>query len=136
MLTARLTGAADAAARLESLPAIVVAALAAKSASLARQLAASGGGELDVEGPSVAGDRVVTLIGAPTNKAAVVRTLGAGAAAHDVARLREREGAMVGAAADVLANATRELIGSPDVGRIGAELRAAAVAAARGQTGG
>jgi len=101
MLSVTLTGADELAGRLDDVPAVVTAAIAAKSAALADQLLGlvrqklSGGvlqsrsgalaGSVGVDGPTIAGDRVVTRLFAGGDlKYAAIQEYGGVTSPHDI----------------------------------------------------
>jgi len=101
MLTVTLTGADDLGARLDGLPPVVLAAIAAKSADLADQLLTrirqKLGGEvlksrtgalaasIGVEGPDIVGDKVVTTVFSGGDlKYAAIQEYGGVTRPHDI----------------------------------------------------
>jgi phage gpG-like protein len=120
MLSVTLTGAEELGAKLDGLPPEVLAAIAAKSAALADQLLGLvrqklGGAVLkprsgalaasiSVEGPTIAGDRVVTtLISRGDLKYAAIQEYGGVTAAHEILPSRAKALAFIAGGEEVFA---------------------------------
>ena len=120
MLSVTLTGQAELSARLDALPAAALAAIAAKSAALADQLLQRvhqklGGAVLKprsgalaasigVEGPTIAGDRVVTtLFSRGDLKYAAIQEYGGVTRPHEILPVRAKALAFLAGGAEVFA---------------------------------
>jgi phage gpG-like protein len=165
MLSVTLTGADELDAKLDGLPAAILAAVAAKSAALADQLltlvhAKLAGGVLQprtgalaaaigVEGPKIEGDRVVTTLFAGADlKYAAIQEYGGVTSPHDILPSRAKALAFMASGERVFARIVhhpgshipeRSYLRSSlaeMAAEIDAQMKAAVIETVRAQTGG
>lgn len=164
MLSVTLTGADQLDARLDGLPAAILAAVAARSAALADQLLAlvhaklSGGvlqsrtgalgASIGVDGPKIEGDRVVTtLVSSGDLKYAAIQEYGGVTSPHDILPSRAKALAFLAGGEQVFAKVVhhpgshipaRSYLRSSlaeMAAQIDAQMKSAVIDAVRAQTG-